>query len=304
MLWAGRDGLPANLQRISDDILNGLDGLVVRTYTQVDAALLDRTARLRVVGRAGVGLDNVDLDECQRRSIAVVFTPDANSQAVVEYVLALIMDDLRPRVALSGTSATDPEHFHHLRRTAVGRQLDRLTVGIIGFGRIGKRLGRVIHALGVRLLVRDLLSEQELRTGVDYPFEYVGHDDLLRQSDIVSLHVDGRAENRHMVGSEALSHLKPEALLINTARGMLIDAQALRRWLLEHQEQGARAVLDVHDPEPLSDGYPLLGLPNVRLLPHLASRTHQALENMSWVVRDVVAVLDGATSRFPAGRWQ
>lgn len=295
-----------------DDLLASAEGLVVRTYTQVNRALLARAPRLRVVGRAGVGLDNVDVAACRARGVEVVYTPDANTQAVVEYVLALILDALRPRESFD--APIPAERFHEMRRRLVGPQLDGLKLGILGLGRIGQRLGRAAAALGVRVLANDLLPEDGLRAAVaghplgPYPLEFVRADVLYRESDVLSLHVDGRPGNRAMVNEQVLAGLKPSCLLINAARGMLIDAPALGRWARSEavRTAGGRAVLDVHEPEPPpgpgADAaiYPLFGLPNVRLLPHLASRTPEALENMSWVVRDVAAVLEGRAARYPA----
>lgn len=272
------------------------DGLVVRTYTQVNDALLDAAPKLRVVGRAGVGLDNIDIPACARRNIQVVSTPDANTQAVVEYILGLMLDDLRPRTNLPDRA--DAPTFHKLRKTEVGRQLDRLTLGIVGFGRIGKCLGKVARAIGMNLKVTDILPEVELRKAVDYPFDFVDHATLYATSHIVSIHVDGRPENRRLIDAAALSHFRDDCLFINAARGMLVDHAALAAWAQAHP--AARLVLDVHDPEPPPADYPLFGLPNVRLLPHLASRTDEALDNMSWVVRDVAAVLDGRKPQYPA----
>ena len=276
--------------------LGEAEGLVVRTYTVVDGAFLDRAPRLKVVGREGVGLDNIDLQACKQRGVRVVHTPDANTQAVVEYVLALMLDHYRPRTDLPAHA--DGGTFHNLRKTEVGTQLDQLTLGIVGFGRIGKRLGKAAHAIGMNLRVCDLLAEAELRKAVDYPFDYVDHETLYAHSDIVSLHVDGRASNRHMLDAEALKHLRDDCLFINAARGMLVDSGALADWAGAHPRAGV--VLDVHDPEPPNGNYPLAGLPNVRLLPHIASRTEQALDNMSWVVRDVVAVLEGRRPMYHA----
>lgn len=300
VLWLGRDGVLGSVDQLPVELRAEIQGLVVRTYTQVDGAFLERLPNVRVIGRAGVGLDNFDLPACRRRGVEVVYTPDANSQAVVEYVLALIFDAIRPRVNLEGPDAADPARFHHLRQVAAGAQLDGLTVGVVGFGRIGKRLGHVLAALGVELLVNDLLPESELRRGVEYDFSFVEKPDLYGRSDIITFHVDGRPENRHLIGRAALDLIQPGALLINSARGMLVDAAALADWLRAHADDGAQAILDVHDPEPFRPDYPLLGLTNCRLLPHLASRTHEALENMSWVVRDVVAVLEGRAPQYPA----
>ena len=272
-------------------------GLVVRTYTQVDESLLEAAPRLQVVGRAGVGLDNVDVAACTARKVAVVYTPDANTQAVVEYVLALMLDALRPRQELTDAGSA---RFHNLRKRCVGTQLERLTLGVIGFGRIGKRVGEVARAIGINLLVNDVLPESQLRKQVEYAYSYVPKDELYARCDIITLHVDGRAENHHLIDAGALRQLKRDCLLINTSRGFVIDPHALRDWALSVRESGGRAVLDVHEPEPPPADYPLWGLDNVRLLPHLASRTDPALENMSWVVRDVWAVLNGDPPKHPA----
>lgn len=266
------------------------EALLVRTYTQVDAALLDRAPKLKVVGRAGVGLDNIDLEACRARGVEVVYTPNANTQAVVEYVFSLMLDEFRPRPELA--NHTDVPTFHELRRTQVGTQLEELTLGIIGFGRIGKRVGQVAHALGMNLVVCDLLPESQVRKAVDFPFYYHrNHHSAYTHSDVITLHVDGRASNEHMLDARALSHCRDHVLLLNTSRGFVIDNHALADWMQAHPR--AKAVLDVHEPEPPPADYPLWELANVRLLPHLASRTEKAMENMSWVVHDVWAVLEG-----------
>jgi phosphoglycerate dehydrogenase-like enzyme len=274
------------------------DGLVVRTYTQVNDALLNQAPRLKVVGRAGVGLDNIDLPACRRRGVQVVYTPDANTQAVVEYVLGLMLDAFRPRYTLTGP--VSPSVFHKLRKEQVGLQLDELTLGILGFGRIGKRLGKAAHAIGMKVLVNDLLPEKQLHAAVDFPFKFVDKAALYQQNDVLTVHVDGRPENRGLIDAPALAQLKKNCLLINAARGMLIDNAALVQWAKAVESFGGRAILDVHEPEPMPPDYPLYGLHNVRLLPHLASRTGRALENMSWVVRDVASVLEGGQPQYPA----
>lgn len=277
-------------------VLPAADGMVVRTYTQVDEAVLRRAPRLKVVGRAGVGLDNFDLPACRAASVEVVYTPDANTQAVVEYVTGLMIDHVRPKTPLPPGS--DAAAFHALRRTEVGSQLDGMTLGILGFGRIGKRLGAVAHALGMNLLVCDLLPEASLRQAVDCPFDFVDHAALYAGSDVVSVHVDGRPENRGLIGAEAFAAMRPRVLLVNAARGILVDHRALTDWASRRPE--SCAYLDVHDPEPPPADSPLHGLANVALFPHLASRTDTALKNMSWVVRDVVAVLEGRDPQYPA----
>lgn len=270
------------------------EALLVRTYTQVDADLLDLLPRLRVVGRAGVGLDNIDLEACRRRGIEVVHTPEANTQAVVEYVTALLCDALRPRLVLPGP--VSPDRWHELRREVVAdRQMDTLSLGILGLGRIGRRVAEVARAIGFRVRAHDLLPIEEEARRLAEPVEL---ETLFAESDVLSLHIDGRPSNRGFVDRRLLSLLKPDVTLLNTCRGAVLDHEALGTHLRAHP--GSQALLDVHDPEPPQPDHPLWGLPNAHLLPHLASRTRQATENMSWVVKDVVAVLEGRRPRWPA----
>ena len=274
------------------------DGLIVRTYTQVNDDLLDKAPKLRVVARAGVGLDNVDLEACRRRNIRVVYTPDANTQAVVEYVWALIFDRYRPRNPMVGV--TDAATFHKHRAEQVGRQVDELTLGILGVGRIGRRVAQVAAAFGFNVICNDLLAPDQLNLPADHPGRFVDKATLWAESDILTIHVDGRAENKQLINAEVLAQLKPTGLLINAARGMLVDAEALAAWAKRVESDGGGAVLDVHDPEPPTPDYPLWDLPNVKLLAHLASRTGTAMANMSWVVYDVMAVLEGNEPKYPA----
>lgn len=279
------------------DAIADADALVVRTYTTVNDALLDQCPNVKVIARAGVGLDNFDLPACEKRGVAVVYTPDANTQAVVEYVFGLMLDHVRPRTGFG--KGTNDAQFHELRNTEVGVQLSDLTLGIVGLGRIGKRVATAAHAMGINVLGTDVLPEAEIRAAIPaVPLDFVDHATLYAASDIVTVHVDGRPGNRHLIDAAALGHFRPTALLINSARGMLVNADDLAAWLGQHP--GAFAMLDVHDPEPPEADYPLYGIPNCKLLPHLASRTDTALKNMSWVVRDVDRVLNGTPPQYPA----
>ncbi len=276
------------------DVLAGAAGLVVRTYTDVDEKLLRAGTKLRVVGRAGAGLDNIDLGACRVRGIEVVYTPDANTQAVVEYVVGLLADVLRPRITLS--TPVDRGQWKQLRAETLGRrQMSELTLGILGLGRVGKRLAEVARALGCPVIYNDLL---DIPPNQRFGAEPVPVDRLFEHSDVISVHIDGRESNQHFVGAELLRRMKSDVILINTSRGFVVDSAALAAFLGDHPQ--AQALLDVHDREPFDAAYPLLGLPNARLYPHLASRTERAMLNMSWVVRDVVAVLEGREPQFSA----
>lgn len=269
-------------------------GLVVRTYTTVDDSVLKRLPRLKVVGRAGVGVDNIDLLACANRSVTVVHTPDANTQAVVEYALCLLADALRPRVFLD--RALTLEAWEEARRKIVApRQMNELTLGILGLGRIGSRIAEVARAIGFRVLYNDLLEISAERTSGALR---VDSTTLFRESDVISIHIDGRPSNRDVVGAALVNLMRPEVVLINTSRGIVIQSAALAHFLHTHPQ--ARAILDVHDPEPFTADHPLVGLPNAFLAPHLASRTETAMVNMSWVVRDVIEVAMGRSAKHVA----
>jgi phosphoglycerate dehydrogenase-like enzyme len=276
------------------ELAGDAEALVVRTYTKVDAALLAHLPKLKVVGRAGVGIDNIDVAACKARGVQVVSTPDANTQAVVEYVLCLICDALRPRLFIEETIEKD--EWDLLRQDVVGLwQMDELVLGILGLGRIGKRVAEVARAIGFTVIYHDI---EEIPAERRFGAEPVTLTRLFAESDLISIHIDGRPSNRGFVSRELIESLRPDAHLINTARGNVIDIQALADWLVQHP--AAAAMLDVHEPEPFGDDYPLIDVPNAYLAPHLASRTMTAMDNMSWVVKDVAAVLQGRAPRFPA----
>jgi D-3-phosphoglycerate dehydrogenase len=277
-----------------DSLLAKVQALVVRTYTRVDDALLAKAPMLRVVARAGVGLDRIDVAACRRRGVEVVHTPDANSQAVAEYVFALLHDAVRPRLFLE--SAIEPDHWNRLRKECTApRQLSELTFGVFGCGRIGSRVARIAGAMGMDVIYHDLL---EIPPTLRHGAKPVTREELLARSDVLSIHVDPRPSNHGIVSTEFVSQLKTNVILINSARGVLVDAKALAAFLWANPR--ATALIDVHEPEPFPSDYPLLGLKNANLSPHLAAATAAAHENMSWVVRDVVRVLRGETPEFPA----
>jgi D-3-phosphoglycerate dehydrogenase len=270
-------------------------GLVVRTYTKVNASLLARGPNLKVVGRGGVGLENIDVAACRARGIEVVYTPDANTQAVAEFVVGYALQLLRPW-ALFRDRAYEPAEFKRVRNTLRGAQLNELTIGVLGMGRVGRRIGHTAATgFGSRIIYNDVL---DVRPHLTFPATAVDKPTLFREADVVTLHVDMRPGNEHLVGAPLLSLMKPTAILINASRGEVLDAVALAAAIREKRIAGA--AIDVFDPEPPPADYPLLGLDNVLLTPHMAARTHTAVENMSWVVRDVVDVLNGRPPKYPA----
>lgn len=275
-------------------LLARAEGLAIRTYTRVDKALLDAAPRLRVVARAGVGLDNVDLEACRARGITVVSTPEANTRAVAEFVFALLFDALRPRMYLQAALAV--RAWKESRQGLIApRQLSTLTMGIVGLGAIGSQVARAAAALEMPAIYHDLVEIPESNRWGAIPVPFA---QLLSESDIITLHVDARPTNRRLVSAPELARCKPEVVLVNTSRGFVVDAADLGAFLRAHPH--ALALLDVHDPEPFDASYPLLGLPNARLTPHIAAATATAHRNMSWVVRDLWRVLSGEAPHHPA----
>jgi|LakMenEpi03Aug12_release.lakeMendotaPanAssembly.Ray.scaffolds.fasta_scaffold62319_2 D-3-phosphoglycerate dehydrogenase len=272
-----------------------VEGMVVRTYTKVNAALLSRAPKLKVVGRGGVGIENIDVKACRARGVEVVYTPDANTLAVGDFVIGYALQLLRPW-AFFKDRAYEPKEFKRIRDTQRGVQLNELTIGILGMGRVGRRVGKIAaNGFGMRVIYNDLL---DVKAHLVFEAAAVDKETLFREADIVSLHVDMKAGNENLVGTELLSLMKQTAILINTSRGEALDDVALAEALREKRIAGA--AIDVFDPEPPKSDYPLLGLENVLLTPHMAARTHTAIENMSWVVRDVVEVLHGRAPKCPA----
>ena len=272
-----------------------VEGMVVRTYTKVNAALLSRAPKLKVVGRGGVGIENIDVKACRARGVEVVYTPDANTLAVGDFVIGYALQLLRPW-AFFKDRAYEPKEFKRIRDTQRGVQVNELTIGILGMGRVGRRVGKIAaNGFGMRVIYNDLL---DVKAHLVFEAAAVDKETLFREADIVSLHVDMKAGNENLVGPALLSLMKQTAILINTSRGEALDDVALAEALREKRIAGA--AIDVFDPEPPKSDYPLLGLENVLLTPHMAARTHTAIENMSWVVRDVVEVLHGRAPKCPA----
>ena len=274
--------------------LAAADGLIVRTYTQVNDSLLQHGPKLKVVGRAGVGLDNIDQEACAKRKIAVLSTPTANSRAVCEYVFNLVFTLARPVVNLK--SPISDEEFHSYRKKIRGLELSGKTMGILGMGRIGRGVGKIAWAMEMDVIYNDLLDVQ---SQIDYPARAVAKADLYAKADILTIHVNHQPNNLnyHLIDTVTFSQMKPTAILVNTSRGEVVNAHDLVTALKTHRIAGA--AIDVHEPEPPPADYPLWAddCPNVIVAPHLAARTQGAMDRMSWVARDVVEYLQGLGSK-------
>jgi len=273
------------------DVVCPADGLCVRTYTQVDQALLDAAPRLKVVGRAGVALENIDVLACRARGVEVVHTPEANTLAVVDYTMAAILRMNRRFWPMTGFM-TD-EEFHGARKGTFGRFLADATLGIIGAGRIGRRVAKAAAGLGMTVLYNDILD-----ITLDCDATAVDKATLFAQSDIVTIHVPLTALTTKMINADTLAQFKDGAQFINAARGPCVDYDALGAAL--RSKKLSAVTVDCHDPEPPPQDYALFGLDDAYLTPHTAARVPQAMANMSKVVEDIVAMVEGRPPRFPA----
>ncbi|WP_419850751.1 NAD(P)-dependent oxidoreductase [Candidatus Poriferisocius sp.] len=241
------------------------DGVVVAADQPWDDEACRRLPNLKVVARSGIGYDNVDVAACAAHGVAVCNTPDAPTVSTAEHALALMLAVAKrlksSEVRLASGTAGGPG-----RLTGPGAlELDGRTLGLVGCGRIGSRLGRYAEALGMIVLVYDPYLDTA-PVG-----ELAGLDQLWASADVVSLHAPATAETRHIVNTDSLAAMRPGVVIINCARGALVDQEALLAALDSGHVGGAG--LDVTEPEPLPPDHPLLGRDNVVVTPHVASTT-------------------------------
>jgi glyoxylate reductase len=275
---------------------------LVRDSRGVDAVVLggekftveviDATDRLKVIGRFGVGLDNVDLDAATRKGVFVTFTP-VLEETCAELTLGLVLALARRIVEVDfavRSSGWEPEKF-------MGHDVHGATLGIIGLGRIGSAVARLAGGFSMKVLYYSRTRKQDLEKVLD--LEYVDLDALLKGSDFVSLHVPLNDKTVNMIGERELRLMKKTAYLINISRGLLVDEMALYKALAEGWIAGAG--LDVLSMEPPSSENPLLKMRNVVLTPHVGSATVECRRRMSaTVVDDVLRVLEGKMPRYLA----
>lgn len=256
--------------------------LIVRNRTQVRGDLLANAERLEAVGRLGVGLDNIDVAACQARGIAVLPATGANDVSVAEYVIAALLMLLRG--AYRATDETRAGHWP--REKLIGREASGLTLGLVGFGAIARAVARRAAALDMVLVGHDPYLPDRDPAWTELGVAPRSLDALLKQSDVVSLHVPLTEDTRNLVDGAALSAMKPDAIVINAARGGVVDEAALADALRNGRLGGA--ALDVFAKEPLQAGAGFDGVPNVILTPHIAGVTVQSNQRVSALVAENV----------------
>jgi D-3-phosphoglycerate dehydrogenase len=267
------------LEKISD-----YDALIVRSRTKVTREVIFKAPKLKVVGRAGVGTDNIDSEAAREKDVRIVNTPDALTNAVAEFTVGLMIDLSRGII----NAAESMRQSEWKKSAFVGSELHGKTYGAIGLGRIGRRVAEIAHAFEMKILAQDIvpIPDEYLKT---YNVSMVDRDRVLRESDYVDLHVPLTDETRHMMNTDNLSKMKRSAFLINTSRGPVVDEDALLRALDGGTIAGA--ALDVFEVEP-PKRKDLITNKKIIPTPHIAGQTEEAQAKAgTQIVEEVLAFL-------------
>ena len=260
------------------------DALIVRNRTQVDATLIADAPRLRVVGRLGVGLDNIDTAACAARAIEVIPATGANAVSVAEYVLATAMLLLRSAYTSSSEVAAGAWPRSKLSQ---GREICGKTLGLVGFGSIGRVTAQRALAIGMHVIAYDALLAEEDAAWREHDVARKSLDQVLADADVVSLHVPLDVRTRGLINASRIALMKRGAIIINTSRGGIVDEAAVAGALRAGSLAGA--ALDVFEHEPLAAKSALAGVPNLILTPHIAGVTQESNVRVSALIAERVA---------------
>ena len=254
----------------------GVDAIYTYGHLAVDGPMMDRLPGLRIISNYGVGVDHIDVKAAAERGIPVGNTPSILDGATADMGMALLLAAGR-RVMEGDHYARSPEFLHYDPGYMLGREVHSTTLGVIGLGAIGRQVAKRANGFDMRVLYfnRRRRPEVEQELGV----EYRSFDDLLAESDYVMLCCPLTAETRNLIDAAALAKMKPTSILVNIARGGVVDTQALYEALRDRKIYSAG--LDVTEPEPLPRDHPLLGLDNVTIMPHLGSATVETRREMA-----------------------
>lgn len=285
-LWPGE--LPPTRGELVQHV-RGIDGLLCLLTDRIDGKVMDEAGpQLKVISNHAVGFDNIDVPAATARKIPVGNTPGVLTDATADFAFSLLMAVAR--------RIPEAERYVHEGKwktwgpmTLLGVDVWGATLGLVGFGRIGKAMARRALGFDMRVIY---YSPSEKNAYPDLNATQVDFEALLEESDFISLHTPLTPATRHLIDAEALSKMKPNAVLINTARGPVVDAEALYQALKEKRIFGAG--LDVTDPEPIPADSPLLDLDNIVIMPHIASASKATRDQMSWMAaQNLIAGLKG-----------
>lgn len=260
--------------------VHNYDVLIVRSRTKVTKEVIEAGKRLKLVGRAGAGLDNIDVGEAEKRGLKVLNTPEAPAEAVAELTLGLMLA-LARNVPNADRAVKEGKW---IKKELMGWELKGKTLGTIGLGNIGERVAKLARAFGMRILItKRTLPDPSLLKELEA--EFVPLAQMLKQSDVVTIHIPYNPQTHHMIGEKELQLMKRGAYLINTSRGAIVDEKALLKALQSGMLGGA--ALDVYEVEPPTD-WSLMRLPNVVCTPHIGAQTEEAQKTASLLLAEKI----------------
>jgi len=259
------------------ELVKDVEAIIVRSKPKVTRRVIESAPKLKVIARAGVGLDNIDVEAAKEKGIEVVNAPAASSRSVAELAVGLMFSVAR-KIAFADRKMREGVWA---KKEAMGIELEGKTIGIIGFGRIGYQVAKIANALGMNILLYDPYPNEERAKEVNGKF--VDLETLLKESDVVTIHVPLVESTYHLINEERLKLMKKTAILINTSRGPVVDTNALVKALKEGWIAGAG--LDVFEEEPLPKDHPLTKFDNVVLTPHIGASTVEAQEKVVKILK-------------------
>src|SRR5829696_5617368 len=272
-----------------DALLEGCDGAVTLLTDRIDGAVLDQHPDLRVISNFAVGYDNIDVPAASERGVLVCNTPEVLTNATADHTWALLLAAAR-RIPESIAYVRDGKWKTWGPLLLLGQEVSGATIGIVGLGRIGKEVAKRARGFDMRVLAFDPFEDAAFAR--EHGVSYVPLEQLLAESDFVTLHVALTAETHHLIGANELQHMKATAILVNASRGPVVDTSALVDALRDGSILGA--ALDVTDPEPLPADHPLVTMPNCIVVPHTASATVQTRNAMAELAaKNLLAGLSG-----------
>jgi glyoxylate reductase len=272
-----------------DALLEGCDGAITLLTDRIDGAVLDRHPSLRVVSNFAVGYDNIDVPAASERGVLVCNTPEVLTNATADHTWALLLAAAR-RIPESISYVRDGKWKTWGPMLLLGREVSGATIGIVGLGRIGKEVAKRARGFDMRVLAFDPFEDAAFAR--EHDVTYVPLEELLADSDFVTLHVALTPETHHLIGAAELGCMKPTAILVNASRGPVVDTDELVDALQGGTILGA--ALDVTDPEPLPADHPLVNMTNCIVVPHTASATVQTRDRMAELAaRNLLAGLRG-----------
>lgn len=278
------------------DKVREIDGIIIRANGKVSRRLMEAAPKLKVIGRHGVGVENIDIEAATEKGIWVVNTPDANDISVAEHFfgLALMLSKMLKKADIALREGRWEARYQY-----IGNELHGKTLGILGFGRIGKAVGRIgSKGFNMNVLYYDAVRYEEMEKEIGAV--KVGLEQVMSGSDFISINLPMLPVTKGLIGEREFGMMRPTAYIINLARGPIWDEKALYKILKEGKIAGAGA--DVFEVEPASKEHPLLQLENFVGTPHSAAHTEEALRRMSLVAEDILRVLEGKGPVYPVNK--